>query len=246
MGRPDIRGILFDKDGTLIDYGHTWTPLNREVALFAAAGDPDLARHLLTVGGTDPDTGRVAADSLLAASSTPEIAAAWIKAGSPYDLDLLVPEMDRIFQTAASTPIVPTVPDPAALFRRLRARGLKLGVASSDGEVAIQKTLALFGLDQLVDFVAGYDSGHGRKPNPGMALGFCEATGLAPEAVAVVGDNRHDMAMGRAAGVGLCVGVLTGTGTREALAGLADLCLPDIGGIEAVLDGTQMEAGQGR
>ena len=31
-----IRGILFDKDGTVIDYWRTWVPINREVALFAA------------------------------------------------------------------------------------------------------------------------------------------------------------------------------------------------------------------
>ena len=28
-----IRGILFDKDGTVIDYWRTWVPINREVAL---------------------------------------------------------------------------------------------------------------------------------------------------------------------------------------------------------------------
>jgi len=239
MSTAEIRGILFDKDGTLIDYHATWLPLNREAALFAAAGDPELAFRLLEVGGADPHTGAVRADSLLAAGATPEIAAAWIVAGSPYGLDLLVPEMDRIFQGAAATVIQPTVADPAGLFRRLRGRGLKLGVASSDGEAAIRATLALFDLLDLVDFIAGYDSGHGHKPNPGMVYGFCDATSLPPGAVLMVGDNRHDMAMGRAAGAGLCVGVLSGTGTAQTLAGLADLCLPDIGGLEDLLDGSQ-------
>ena len=235
----DIRGILFDKDGTLIDYEATWLPLNREAALFAAAGDPELALRLLEVGGADPHTGAVRADSLLAAGATPEIAAAWIAAGSPYGVDLLVPEMDRIFRGATAAVIRPTIPDPAGLFRRLRSRGLKLGVASSDGEAAIRATLGLFDLLDLVDFIAGYDSGHGHKPNPGMVYGFCDATGLPPGAVLMVGDNRHDMAMGRAAGVGLSVGVLSGTGTTETLAGLADLCLPDIGGLEDLLDRSQ-------
>ena len=34
-----IRGILFDKDGTIIDYWRTWVPINRKVALYAARGD---------------------------------------------------------------------------------------------------------------------------------------------------------------------------------------------------------------
>ena len=42
-----------------------------------------------------------------------------------------------------------------------------------------------------------------------MVLGFCEAVEVAPGEVAVVGDAVHDLAMGRAAGVGLTVGVLS-------------------------------------
>ena len=44
----------------------------------------------------------------------------------------------------------------------------------------------------------------------------------------VVGDNRHDIEMGRNAKVGLCVGVLTGTSTRNDLESIADIILDDI------------------
>jgi phosphoglycolate phosphatase len=37
----------------------------------------------------------------------------------------------------------------------------------------------------------------------------------------MVGDSTHDLAMGRAAGCGAVVGVLSGTGTRETLFPLA-------------------------
>jgi phosphoglycolate phosphatase len=46
--------------------------------------------------------------------------------------------------------------------------------------------------------------------------------------VAVVGDAVHDLAMGRAAGVSLTVGVLSGTSAREDLAGLSDLIVASI------------------
>ncbi len=114
------------------------------------------------------------------------------------------------------------------LFSELRARGYRLGLASSDSEAAIQRLLAIEELTDLVDFVAGYDSGHGVKPEPGMALGFSEALGLPTGAIAMVGDNRHDMRMGRAARCGLCLAVLTGTGTQERLAPESDAVLGSI------------------
>lgn len=189
--------------------------------------------QLLAAGGADRNGGSVAADSVLAAGNTVEIAAAWVQAGAPVAAAALTAELDALFRAAAQT-VVP-VTDLARLFGRLR--GLRLGIASSDNEAAIRATAARFGIDGLVDYVAGYDSGHGTKPGPGMVQGFCREAGLAPEEVAVVGDNRHDMAMGRSAGAGLTVGVLTGTGTRETLAGLADLCLGSIAGLEAALFG---------
>jgi phosphoglycolate phosphatase len=44
----------------------------------------------------------------------------------------------------------------------------------------------------------------------------------------VVGDNNHDLHMGRNAGAGLTVAVLTGTGSRESLSEASDHCLDDI------------------
>ena len=69
-----IAGILFDKDGTLLDYFKSWAPVNRKLALIAAKGDQVLADHLLRSTGMDPETGHVVPDSLLAAGNTEEIA----------------------------------------------------------------------------------------------------------------------------------------------------------------------------
>ena len=56
-----------------------------------------------------------------------------------------------------------------------------------------------------------------------MALAFCEAVGLEPGEIAVVGDAVHDLAMGRAARRRPTVGVLSGTGTAAQLEPLADI-----------------------
>jgi phosphoglycolate phosphatase len=138
-----ISAILFDKDGTLLDYHLSWQPINVRAAQWAAAGDPDLARALLLAGGGDPETGRVQSNSLLAAGTTREIAAQWAASGSPYPVETLIREIDRIFCDGVAT-VVPVV-DLAAFFARLRSRGLRLGIASSDSVAAIEATAARFG-----------------------------------------------------------------------------------------------------
>jgi phosphoglycolate phosphatase len=87
----------------------------------------------------------------------------------------------------------------------------------------------------MVDFIAGYDSGFGYKPEPGMFARFCTACGITPREVAMIGDNLHDMEMGRRGGAGWRIGVLTGTGTLQSLAGHSDLVIASIADLERAL-----------
>jgi len=231
-----IRGILFDKDGTLLDYHATWMPLNERVALEAAGGDADRAHALLVAGGLSPDTGRVRSGTVLAAGTNAEIAAFWhpMLGDKAPPLAQLVDMVNRVFEAGGGATATP-VGDLAGLFGRLKGRGLRLGVATSDSERSAHHTLAPFGVVGQLDFIAGYDSGHGTKPSAGMVDGFLAATGLACRDVMVVGDNLHDLEMGRAAQVGLVVGVLTGTSARADLAGHADHVIDSILEIESLL-----------
>lgn len=233
MARSSIRGILFDKDGTLIDYQASWAPTNLRAGRLAALGDADLAARLLTVAGVDPATGYATSDGLLASGNTEDVAQAWAQAGAPFGVEDLTEQLDTLFQSA----VVAAVPvcDLSALFASLADRGLTLGIASSDSEAAVAATAERFGLEPHLAFFCGYDSGHGAKPGRGMVDGFCRATGLAAEAVAVIGDSTHDMHMAAAAGAGLRVAVLTGAGSAETLRPLSHLLLPSIAGLEQAL-----------
>ena len=234
MNADMIRGILFDKDGTLLDFTATWVPVIRTAAASAAGDAEHRIDELLEIGGFDALEGRVRPDTLLASGNAAEIAAAWGAATAHHHTEGLERDLDRIFTEEGIACAVP-VTDLAPLFGRLKARGLALGVATSDGEAGARGTLARFGVLELMSFVAGYDSGFGHKPEPGMVEGFCAATGLAAADVAMVGDNHHDLEMGRRAGVGLKVGVLTGNSTREDLAPHADHVLESVAEIESLL-----------
>ncbi len=230
----DLQAVLFDKDGTLIDFEHTWGPVNVEIARVAAAGDEALALKLLRAGGTDPATGKTAADSLFASGNAKEIASHMISQGSRFGAADLTGRLDALFRQAAGRAV--PVTDLPALFDTLRARNIVVGIASSDSEAAIRDTAQALDISDRVDFICGYDSGHGVKPEPGMAHAFCAATSSQPSRMAVVGDNRHDMVMARAAGA-FAVGVLSGTGTPETLADYCDICLASVADLPGLLPG---------
>ncbi len=230
----NIKGILFDKDGTLLDFNATWVPINRAVARVVAGGDEALAAELLRAGGQDDAAEIVAPGSLLAAANTREIAAAWAELAPDHGFADLVDIMDEIFQREGAVSATP-VPGLASIVTRLKQRGLALGIATSDSREGAMATLAPFGVLEQFDFIAGYDSGLSPKPEAGMVQGFCDAVALEPSGVMVVGDNRHDLEMGRRAGAGMLVGVLTGTSAAEHLSDLADHIVNSIADIEALL-----------
>ena len=222
-----IRGILFDKDGTIIDYWRTWVPINRKAALYAAGGDTALAAELLQLGGHDPATDRVTPGSPLAAGDFLDIAEAFAAHPKVAPAGQLVAGIERIFCTGGAQHSQ-LLDGARATLVELERRGFRLGLATNNSAGGLQASLADHDILDLFDFAVGCNSGLGSKPDPRMVRGFCETVGLAPREVAVVGDAVHDLAMGRAARVGLNVGVLSGTSEREDLEGYADLILPSI------------------
>ena len=208
-----IEGILFDKDGTLVEFLATWLPAYRAAAALAVefAGDPDLAEHLLQSTGYDPAREELDPESLLVLGTTGEICLAWAAEAGAAPADGLAGRMHAAMDEHVARHQVPVGEGLAELFARLAGRGLSLGIATTDSEAAARTAARVLGLAGNVDFICGYDSGFGSKPEPGMVLGFCQAAGIAPAGVLVVGDTRHDMAMARAAGAGMAVDGPAGT-----------------------------------
>lgn len=223
---PKIDGILFDKDGTLFDFAATWTPWAEAFFLRLFDGDRAAAGALAQHLGFDLEARAFRPDSIAIA-------------GTPADIvDHILPHMPGakaqeliaiINEEAESAPMAEAVP-LTPFLSGLRSQGLRLGVATNDGEAAARAHLGAVGVTQLFDFIVGFDSGFGGKPAPGQLLAFCDHTGLAPEACAMVGDSLHDLHAGRAAGF-TTIGVLTGMAQAEDLQPAADVVLPNIGAI---------------
>lgn len=101
-------------------------------------------------------------------------------------------------------------------------------MATSDDRAPTEATLAGLGVAELVDAVVCADDGLPVKPAPDMVLHVCRTLGVPPSRAAMIGDAPADLIMGRAAGVGLRVGVLSGVGSRRDLEPLANAIPPSI------------------
>ena len=196
--------------------------------MFVAEGNKELASEMLRASGYDTETGVFGSGSLIAAGTALDILKCWLEVGpSDHSWKELVEKTDEIFRDGTD-PIAAQITDLNRWLSDLKSRGFVIGLSTHDSYSAAESQLSKVNAFHLFDFVAGYDSGHGHKPGPGMLQAFCAQTGLASAEVAAIGDNTHDLGMGRSGEAGATVAVMTGTGVVEDLAPLADYIFPSI------------------
>lgn len=227
-----IDGVIFDKDGTLFDFRTSWGAWAMRLVGMLAAETGLSEAELGAAIGFDPVAQGFARDSVVIAGTPGEIARDLARVLPGVSVEALVGRLNRL---AEGAPMLPAVDLPVVLGG-LRARGLRIGLATNDNEDAARAHLAAHGITGLFDYIAGYDSGHGAKPGPGMCAAFARQLGLDPARVVMVGDSRHDLEAGRAAGM-RAVAVLTGIAGAAELAPHADAVLPDIGHLGGWIDG---------
>jgi phosphoglycolate phosphatase len=221
-----IAALLFDKDGTLFEFAATWEGWAESFLLRATANDRARATMIGGHIGFDMDSRSFQPDSLVIANTPAEIAQVMSPHIPELTYDALLGMLNHEAEGVTQVEAVPLV----AYLDRLRADGLKLGVATNDAEIPALMHLESAGIRGHFDFIAGSDSGHGAKPETGQMLAFATAVDLAPDQIAMVGDSAHDLVAGRAAGM-VTIGVLTGIADMSDLTRYADVVLPDIGHI---------------
>jgi pyrophosphatase PpaX len=86
-------------------------------------------------------------------------------------------------------------------IRRIKAAGMRMGVVTSKLRDGAFRGLRISGLDEAFDVVIGCDDVTHSKPHPEPVLKAVDELGVKPAETVFVGDSRHDMESGRAAGV---------------------------------------------
>jgi len=226
--------VIFDKDGTLIDFGTMWSGWAETLAerLSGATGRP-VDDPLFAMLGYDPVARRVTPVGGLAATPMARL--------REQTRDLLVAEGVPATAADDALAIAWHAPDPVGLthpladldvlFARLRTSGRRVAVATTDDRDPTVRTFAALGLTDAIDALVCADDGVAVKPASDMVVHLCAALDVPPARTAVVGDSPADLQMARAAGTGLVVGVLTGVGGRDDLQPLADVILGSVQGL---------------
>jgi len=231
-----IKGLCFDKDGTLFDFAATWEAWAHAFLRRLTHGDPARAARIAAAIGFDVARGKFTPGSIVIAGTPGEVTDVLASHFPDLSRAELLDVLNEEASGAPQSQAVPLVP----LLEGLRARGLALGVATNDSEGPARAHLDGAGVTQLFDFIAGYDSGFGGKPAPGQLMAFAVQVGLAPAQCVTIGDSTHDLHAGRAAGM-RTVAVLTGAASYDDLAPFADVVLADIGELPRWLDAQSVD-----
>jgi len=219
----EIEAILFDKDGTLIDFDATFNPAVSHVIQTISQGDQALIEKIAELWSFDLETGEIGGDSIIIAGSGYEITQAIAPLLGVKDVEAYSRHLDRLYGEICKD-TVKALPGIDEALKALNAQGKLIGIATNDAQENAEAQVSTLNFTGYFDKILGADSGYGAKPKPGMILGFCELMNVMPDKVLMVGDSLHDLKAGKAAGAITC-GVETGPASRVELAPFADVVL---------------------
>ncbi|CAD6190912.1 unnamed protein product [Caenorhabditis auriculariae] len=225
-----VKLVIFDKDGTLLDFNKMWLPwAANTVRLLEAATKLPVGPAVYKTLGVDPVKAKVSMGCLAEKTLTgvrEDVALTLQTFGvNPIEAAAIVEGCVPEASTGATAPVC----DLIFLFQTLKAMGIKLAVCTADSRTATMEQMRMLGVARLLDdIVCGNDVGVIPKPSPHCAMHICKRLGVDLKATIMVGDTIADLKMGRVAGLRASVAVMTGVGTRETLKEYTDYFLEDV------------------
>ena len=230
----EIKGILFDKDGTLLEFDKTWRPIANQVVAEVAKKYGIKNKEILAESiGLFSD--RIDSNGSLSSGTNKDVAMdmlSIIKTSNNINKEINIEHYikwstELFNKVAAAFPFYP-VDGVIDTIKKLKESGYNIGLSTADSVENAQLFLKKAGLDVYFDYVGADDGIINPKPAIDYINTFCKLYGIRPEEIAVVGDTMTDMDFGSNGGVGLIVGVLSGTGTRSLLSTKAHLVINSI------------------
>lgn len=203
----DIKAILFDKDGTLIDFDAFWIPVSaaavKDILSRAGAGD-DMLTEVLGALGVHGDT--TDPDGLLCRGTYGEMGLEIRGVLSEHGIRLSEEEAmrmtgDAFSRSAGAGTVKPVCAGLRGVLERLKERGIRLLVVTTDNPEVTHICLEKLNIEDLFEKVIADDGVVPPKPDPRCALDFAAESGIPVGEIAMVGDTLTDIGFARNAGM---------------------------------------------
>ncbi len=235
-----IKCIIFDKDGTLMDFDAFWgtvsihavTELLAELHLSPNLMEPLLASIGYQNGTTDVQgvlswgTYRLMGEAMHDALT---------EAGIDCDREEVVRlTYETYHKHADKGEIRPACDNIGEVLKNLLRQDIALAVVTTDGPVITRQCLEKMDIGPLFSAICTADGVLPPKPDPYCIEAICEQFRLTKEEIVMVGDTMTDVQFARNGGIRV-IGVAKTEEGRAFLAEKADIAVPDISHVAAVL-----------
>lgn len=210
-----IKGILFDKDGTLIEFKSVWHEIIGSI-LGVLENKYFFSRQIINKikevsGYRDKDFTR---ESIIQYYATSQIIELWYVILANADIDghrmITSGELAALFEEKAvdENLKINAMEGTRELLDYLINRNYIMGIATADTYSSTIFSLKKADILTYFSFIGCNEEGVKPKPDSDIAVRFCDGNGLKPEEVLIVGDSVTDMLFAENTGTEF-VGIIT-------------------------------------